>query len=44
MERYKNLGRNSNVVGYALGNGSIVVQFGDGSLYEYRGYLNKGSF
>lgn len=35
MERYKNLGGNSNVVGYDLGNGSIQVQFGDGSLYEY---------
>jgi hypothetical protein len=35
MERYKNLGGDSNVVGYELGNGSILVQFGDGSLYEY---------
>jgi hypothetical protein len=35
MERYKNLGGNSNVVSYKLGSGSILVQFGDGSLYEY---------
>jgi hypothetical protein len=35
MEKYKNLGGDSNVVGYEIGQGSIVVQFGDGSRYEY---------
>jgi hypothetical protein len=35
MERYKNLGGDSNVISYELGNGSILVQFGDGFLYEY---------
>lgn len=35
MERYKNLGGNSNVVSYAIGNGEITVQFEDGSIYLY---------
>jgi hypothetical protein len=33
MERYRNLGRDSDVAGYELGDGSITVQFDDGSLY-----------
>ena len=35
MERYKNLSGDSGVVGYELGDGVILVQFADGSLYEY---------
>jgi hypothetical protein len=35
MERYKNLGGNSNVVAYEIGEGEITVQFGDGSVYLY---------
>lgn len=35
MERYKNLGGNSNVVAYEIGAGDITVQFGDGSVYLY---------
>lgn len=35
MDRYKNLGGNSNVVAYEIGLDSITVQFGDGSVYLY---------
>jgi hypothetical protein len=35
MERYMNLGGDSGVFGYVLGDGSIKVQFKDGSVYEY---------
>ena len=35
MERYKNLGGNSNVISYGIGNGEIIVQFGDGSICHY---------
>lgn len=35
MERYKNLGGDSNVTAYEIGEGSIVVRFGDGSAYLY---------
>jgi hypothetical protein len=35
VERYKNLGGDSNVVQYELSPGAILVQFGDGSVYEY---------
>ncbi|SIO68001.1 hypothetical protein SAMN05444172_4692 [Burkholderia sp. GAS332] len=35
MERYKNLGGDSNVVAYEVEQGSITVQFGDGSVYLY---------
>ena len=35
MERYKNLGGDSNVVAYEVGPGSISVQFSDGSVYCY---------
>lgn len=35
MEKYKNLGGNSNVVGYEISVGEITVQFGDGAVYLY---------
>jgi len=35
MERYQNLGRDSNVTRYEIGPGTIVVEFGDGSQYLY---------
>lgn len=35
MERYRNLGGDSNVAAFELGNGSITVQFNDGSVYLY---------
>lgn len=35
MERYKNLGCDSNVVAYQVGADSITVQFNDGSIYVY---------
>jgi hypothetical protein len=35
MERYKNLSGDSNVIAYEIGQGSITVQFGDGSIYLY---------
>lgn len=35
MERYRNLGGDSGVVAYELGNTSIKVQFRDGSVYLY---------
>ncbi|MDO9177454.1 MAG: hypothetical protein Q7U16_03850 [Agitococcus sp.] len=35
MERYRNLGGDSNVYAYEVGQGSITVQFGDGSIYLY---------
>lgn len=35
MQRYANLGGDSNVVAYEIGSDSITVQFGDGSLYLY---------
>lgn len=35
MERYRNLGGDSNVYAYEIGQGSITVQFGDGSIYLY---------
>jgi hypothetical protein len=35
MERYANLGRDSNVAAYEWGVGSITVQFNDGSVYLY---------
>lgn len=35
MERYRNLGGDSNVAAYELGDGSITVQFNDGSVYLY---------
>lgn len=35
MERYKNLGGDSGVVGYEISEGSIIVQFSDGATYLY---------
>jgi len=35
MERYKNLGGDSGVVAYEIGDDSIKVAFSDGSLYLY---------
>lgn len=35
MERYKNLGGDSSVVAYKLGQEEITVQFSDGWLYLY---------
>jgi hypothetical protein len=35
MEIYKNLGGDSSVVGYVLGNEDITVKFSDGSMYLY---------
>jgi len=35
MERYKNLGGDSGVTAYEIGQGSITVQFKDGAVYLY---------
>lgn len=35
MERYKNLGGDSSVIAYELGQDSITVQFNDGGIYLY---------
>jgi len=35
MERYKNLGGNSNVSSFETGNDNIKVQFNDGMIYLY---------
>jgi len=35
VERYKNFGGDSGVIAYELGDGSITVQFNDGSIYLY---------
>ena len=35
MDRYKNLGGNSGVIAYEIGDGCITVQFRDGSVYFY---------
>lgn len=35
MERYKNLGGDSGVVGYEIAEGAITVQFKDGAAYLY---------
>lgn len=42
MERYLNLGGDSNVTGYEIGPDFIRVQFGDGSIYLYT-YKSAGS-
>ncbi len=42
MELYKNLGGDSGVVAYEIGDDSIKVQFSDGSLYLYN-YQSAGS-
>ena len=41
MERYRNLGGDSGVVAYEIGDDSIKVQFSDGSLYLYN-YQSAG--
>lgn len=35
MERYKNLGGDSGVSAYEIGDDSITVQFNDGAVYLY---------
>jgi hypothetical protein len=35
VEHYKNLGGDSSVVAFEIGEGSITVQFSDGSVYLY---------
>lgn len=35
MQRYKNLGGNSGVTAYEVGEDYIALQFRDGSVYEY---------
>ncbi|SDS79621.1 hypothetical protein SAMN05216222_2298 [Pseudomonas prosekii] len=35
MERYKNLGGDSGVIAYELGQGEITVQFADGAYRNY---------
>lgn len=35
MEKYKNVGNDSNVTAYEIGNDQITVQFIDGSIYLY---------
>lgn len=35
MERYRNLGRDSNVAAFEIGNDSITVEFNDGAQYLY---------
>jgi hypothetical protein len=42
MQRYKNLGGNSNVAAYEYGSDFIRVQFQDGSVYLYT-YSSAGS-
>jgi len=41
MERYKNLGGDSGVTAYEIGDDSIVVQFNTGSVYLYN-YQSTG--
>lgn len=35
MQVYKNLGGNSNIRAYKIEDDSVIVQFGDGSMYQY---------
>jgi len=42
MERYKNLGNDSGISAYEIGDDYIKVQFRDGSLYLYN-YGSAGS-
>jgi hypothetical protein len=35
MDRYRNLSGDSGVLGYQLREGAILVQFRNGSMYEY---------
>jgi hypothetical protein len=41
MERYKNLGGNSDVIAYEIENESIAVQFNDSAIYLYN-YRSAG--
>ena len=41
MERYKNLGGDSNVVAYEIGNDYIKVKFADGCIYLYNYFSTK---
>ena len=43
MERYANLGGNSGVIGYEIGDDFIRVYFFDGSIYLYT-YASAGSY
>ncbi len=42
MERYKNLGKNSGVAAYEIGDDSITVQFSTGAVYIYT-YRSAGN-
>ena len=42
MERYRNLGGNSSVYSYQIGDSEIVVRFNDGATYLYT-YTSTGS-
>ena len=42
MQRYKNLGGNSNVIAYLKGKDYIDVQFGTGKIYRYS-YRSAGA-
>lgn len=42
MERYRNLGENSGVDSYEIGEDRITVQFTDGTIYLYT-YSSAGS-
>jgi hypothetical protein len=42
MERYANLGGNSGIVGYEIGDDFVRVQFSGGSIYLYT-YSSAGS-
>lgn len=42
MERYRNLGGNSGVYAYEIGNAYIKVQFSDLSVYTYSYYGKAG--
>lgn len=42
MERYRNLGRNSGIRAFEIGEHSIIIQFSDGGTYLYN-YSSTGS-
>ena len=42
MERYRDIGRNSNIYSYEIGSDYINVQFKDGSIYKYT-YSSAGT-
>ncbi len=41
MQNYKNLGGNSSVVAYSIGNDYVEVQFATGKIYRYS-YASAG--